>query len=267
MSVSAWEPFWLGPPSRQLYAALHGVPGTPSTGVVLVPPLLHEMPRSRRFIAEVAGALAAMGLPTLRFDFHGTGDSSGSGEDFDFASMHRDLDLAAAALRERTGITRLVLLAWRGSALALRGWLDRGGVADLIVLWEPIVDGGSWLQELVDGDVGERALRPPPRSGVPRLTDPGDGQLMGFAASQRLRGDLAQARLDVGARRGDAPVWAIVRADLAELPTDVARVLHLPAGAPSFNMGAAMDATFFLTPPVRSLVGELGQAMRAEVPA
>jgi hypothetical protein len=159
------------------------------------------------------------------------------------------------------GTRRLVLLAWRGGALVLRGWLERGGSADLAVLWEPIVDGGTWLQELIDGDAGERAVRPPPRSGVPRLTDPSDGQLMGFPAPPRLRADIAQAHLDGGARRGEVPVWVIARKDAAELPMDVARVLALPANAPSFNSGAAMDATFFLTPPVRNVIGELGQAV------
>ncbi|WP_457097800.1 hypothetical protein [Lysobacter sp. P5_B9] len=267
MSIGDWEPFWLGPSSRRLYAALHGVPGSPSTGVVLVPPLLHEMPRSRRFIAEVAREFATIGLPSLRFDFHGTGDSTGSGDELDFASMHRDLDLATTALRERTGAKRLVLLAWRGSALAVRNWLGRGGVADLVVLWEPVVDGGTWLQELVQGDAGERAMRPPPRAGVPRITDPADGQLMGFPASSRLRGDLAQARMDDGRASGTAPMWALVRAQVTALPGNIARVLPLPENTPSFDIGAAMDATFFLTPPVRDLVNQLGQAMRQEIRA
>lgn len=267
MSLDGWEPLWLGPPSHRLYAALHAAAGAPATGVVLVPPLLHELPRSRRFITEVASELASLGLPALRFDFHGTGDSGGTGEDLDFASMHRDLELAAAALRERARIERLVLVAWRGGALALRGWLERGGSADLVLLWEPIVDGSAWVQELVEGDARERALRPPPRAGVPRTTDPSDGQLMGFPVPSRLRADLGRARLDDGMHRDDVPVWAIVRSDLADLPADIARILPLPATAPSFNVGAAMDATFFLTPPVRELVGKLGQAVREEAGA
>jgi hypothetical protein len=147
----------------------------------------------------------------------------------------------------------------------VQAWLERGGAADLVVLWEPIVDGADWLQELLVGDAGERASRPPPRPGVPRLTDASDGQLMGFPASSRLRDDLEQSRLQSDPAHGRAPVWAVVRSEAGTLPLQLAKVLSLPASAPSFNVGAAMDATFFLTPPVRDLVGELGKAMRKAV--
>lgn len=263
MSIGAWEPIWIGPPSRPLYAALHGASGT--IGVLLIPPLLHESPRSRRFMAEVANEFATMGLPCMRFDFHGTGDSSGEGDALDFASMHRDLDVAVEALLAKTGITRLVLVGWRGSALAVQEWFERGGAADLVVLWEPIVDGEAWLQDLIEGDTTERAQRPPPRAGVPRLTDASDGQLMGFPASPQLRADLQQARLNPRIGQTHAPVWAVIRGDASSLPVQLAKVLSLPPNAPDFTLGAAMDATFFLTPPVREFVCALGQALRREV--
>lgn len=266
MSIGDWEPFWLGPASRRLYAALHSASMASDTGVLLVPPLLHELPRSRRFVAEVANELALLGLPCLRFDFYGTGDSGGSGEELDFGSMCHDLDLAAAALREHADVRRLVVLAWRGSALAVQDWLRQGATADLVVLWEPVADGAAWLRELVASDAAERTQRPPPRRGVPRLTDPADGQLMGFPVSQRLRSDLARACIASGVR-DDAPVWLVVRSEAANLPIDIARILHLPANAPVFNGSAAMDATFFLTPPVRDLLIELGQGLRVEVRA
>jgi hypothetical protein len=262
MSIGDWEPFWLGPPSHRLYAAFHPAPGegVPSTAVLLVPPLLHELPRSRRFLAEVAGELAGLGVPCLRFDFFGSGDSDGDGERLDFNSMQHDLELATAALRQRTGARRLALLAWRAGALPLHAWIARGGMADLVVLWEPILDGDAWLQELMVGDADERALRPPPRAGIARLTDPGDGQLMGFPASQRLRLDLAQARMASAA----TSTWAVARTGHADLPSDIARWLPLPAGAPGFAGGAAMEATLFVTPPVRELIGDLGHALRSE---
>ena len=77
-----WDPHWIGDASHRLYAALHAVPGTPTTGIVLVPPLLHELPRTRRFLTEIASELAKTGLPSLRFDFQGTGDSGGGGRNW-----------------------------------------------------------------------------------------------------------------------------------------------------------------------------------------
>ena len=262
MGIDACEPFWLDAESRCLYAALHR-PATAdgSLGVVFVPPLLHEQPRSRRFMTEVASRLAALGLPCLRFDFLGTGDSSGTGAQLDFASMRSDLDLAVAALREQTGVERVVLLVWRGAALAMGGWLAEGRRVETVVLWEPITDGSAWLLELERADASERAERPGYRPGVPSTIDPADGQLMGFPVSPRLRLDLAQARLSGDTLRGVA-VWAIVRPDGPYLPRGITRMLPLPQGAPSFDGGAAMDTTFFLTPPVRHLVDELGQALR-----
>lgn len=261
-----WDPHWIRDASRRLYAALHGVSGKPATGVVLVPPLLHELPRTRRFLTEVASELARTGLPSLRFDFHGTGDSSGGGEDLDFSTIRRDLNLAISTLRELTGVSRVCVCAWRASALALRHWAEQGGAADLLVLWDPIIEGADWLQRLDESDARERATRPPPRPGVPRLMDPDDGQLMGFAASRALRSDLAQVRLD-GMWGARLPIWLVARTSQDAMPEGVAKTLSLPPGAPAFNNDAAMDATFFLTPAVRDLVGQLGSAMQMEVRA
>lgn len=262
MSIGAWEPLWLDPGSRCLYAALH--PGRPEAGlpgVLLAPPLLHEQPRSRRFIAEVASGLAARGLPCLRFDYFGTGDSAGTGDQLDFASMRADLSLAAAALRSRTGVDRVVLLAWRAAALAADSWLGNGGHADLLVLWEPITDGASWLRELEHDDASEREHRPRMRPGLRRTALADDGQLMGFEASPRFRRELARMRLVDGPRSGRVPTWAVVRETAPPMPIEVARLMMLPAGAATFNGRAAMEETFFLSPPLERVVDELGQAM------
>lgn len=265
MSIDDFEPLWLDPQGRCLYAALHrGARARATTGVVLVPPLLHEQPTSRRFLAEVAAGLAAQGLPSLRFDFLGTGDSSGSGEQLDFSSMSIDLGLAVAALAARTGVERVVLLAWRGAALAVGRWLEEGGRADLVVLWEPITDGSTWLEELRRLDASERAERPRARPGVASISDPSDGQLMGFPVSPGLREDLVQARLEGNTLRDLAPLWVVARPGSVDMPMGITRRLALPAGAPGFGGRAAMDKTFFLTPPIRNFVDELGQSLREQ---
>jgi alpha-beta hydrolase superfamily lysophospholipase len=264
MSIGDWEPNWLGPPSRRLYSALHRAPSPASIGVVLVPPLLHEQPRSRRFVTEVASQLAESGLSCLRFDFHGTGDSPGRGDEVDFASMAADLKVATAALRSHTGVEQVALLAWRGAALLAQSWLQQGRQGDRVVLWEPILDGASWLRELQRNDARERASRPRPRPGVPRTNMEEDGQLMGFAASPRLRQDLAEAQLARTDSWQSRSTWAVVHADSPPLPVDVAKLFELPAGAPTFDGGVAMEATMFLTPPLERVVGQLGHALRQQ---
>ena len=269
MAIGTWEPLWLDEPSRCLYAAMH--PAAPGAfpgalpGVLIVPPLLHEQPRSRRFVTEVASGLAAMGMPCLRFDFFGTGDSDGTGDQLDFASMHRDLDLANAVLRARTGVDAVVVLGWRAAALPLRDWLRDRRPANLLVLWEPLADGQRWLADIEREDAIQRRQRPRPRPGVPRLTDPDDGQLMGFAASSRLRRDLAQTRLAADAHAPGIPTWAVLHPQAPSLPIEVARTFLLPPAIPTFTGGTDMEATFFLSPLLERVVNELGRALVDEL--
>ena len=103
-----------------------------------------------------------------------------------------------------------------------------------------------------------------PRPGVPRTGTQDDGQLMGFAASPRLRADLAKARLGQSDPSQSASTWAVVRADSLPLPVEVARLFELPAGAPTFDGGVAMEATMFLTPPLERVVGQLGHALHLQ---
>lgn len=266
MSIGCWQPLWLDAQARCLYAAIHpAVRPSGLPGVLFVPPLLHEQPRSRRFMTEVASGLAALGLPCLRFDFFGTGDSAGRGDQFDIGSMHHDLDIAVAALRSHGEVDRVVLLGWRAAALPLHSWLGDGGHADLLVLWEPIADGARWLAELEKEDATERRQRPRPRPGVPRITDFNDGQLMGFAASAQFRRQLAQVRLHEEPNAKRIPTWVVQRAEARQLPTAVARTFALPPNIPTFSGGTDMEATFFLSPLLERVVDELGHAMVDEM--
>lgn len=260
MSIDAFDAFWIQRGSRSLYAALHRprMDGA-AVGVLCIPPLLHEQPRSRRFIAEAANALAAGGVPALRFDFHGSGDSTGQGDALDFPSMRLDLDSAAAALREATGVARVAAIAWRAGALVLADAVEHGLRIDRAVLWEPILDGAAWRQALEHDDAAERTRRPRPRPGVPRTSDPADGQLMGFAASARLRDELGRA--DARRLASRVPTWTVER-DGADVAPGAERRWALPASAPTFAGGAQMEATLFLAPRLEALVREIGDAMR-----
>ena len=261
-----WEPRWLEDGTRQLYAALHPPHGAPArAGVLIVPPLLHELQRSRRLCAQMAARLAAFGLPCLRFDFYGTGDSGGTGAEADFASMRGDLELAARSLRRDGDVDNVVVLALRGGALPLASWLAAGGDADAVVLWEPIVDGAAWLDELQHEDAAElrSADRYPLRRGEPVERD--ETQLMGFDVSPRFRRDLAAAQVAADAWPAHPALWGVLRAEVS-LPTlPMQRVFRLPADAPEFGGSTRMDDALFVSPSLRPLVDELGQALRESV--
>src|SRR4051794_16899669 len=53
----------------------------PDHGVIICPPVGHEQVHAHRSLRHLADALAGAGFLVMRFDYHGTADSAGSGED------------------------------------------------------------------------------------------------------------------------------------------------------------------------------------------
>lgn len=264
MSIGAWEPHWIGDTINDRYAALHRPESIrASFGVLCVPPLLHEMPRSRRVVAEVASRLAAQGIPCLRFDYLGTGDAEGGGDVVDFSTIQADIQLAELALRSLVQIERVVVIAWRAAALPLAAWLASGARPSRIVLWEPIQNGAQWLAKLEAEDAEERASRRPYALRRTGRTAPADEQLMGFELSRKFREDLATTSLEA-IHWTDSPVWALVRSEPEAAGNGWQRVFNLPPNAPEFGGAATVDATMFLSPGVERVVGELGQALLVE---
>ena len=269
MGVGSWEPMWLGDAERAVYASLHRASGAPTgTGVVFAAPLFHEQPRSRRLLAEVASALASLGLASIRFDYHGTGDSGGDGEALDFASIATDLDLAVAGLRRECNVSRIVVLAWRGAALPLMHWLEAGARPDLAVMWEPILDGAEWMRRLEQADATERAS--PHRYRVQTAEGiPGDSQLMGVPVSRRLREEITRTRVTRGSDPGGPRRWAAVRDAGAGLLPGVDpvfdRVFDLPGELPAFDGGTQMDAGLFVTPQFKQVTDVIAHAIREGV--
>lgn len=252
MSVDAWQPLWIGDAPRQLYAALHAAAAA-RVGVLMAPPLLHEQPRSRRVLVEVASRLAALGLACLRFDYFGTGDSAGDGEQHDIGAMHADLDVAAAALRSGTGVQRIVVLAWRGAALPVASWAARRADLGAFAMWEPVVGGAAWLAQLETADRAQRMER----YGMLQ-DDPCDTHLMGFPTSAAWRSGIAAARVDASAT---LPLWALARAGAA--PAAAQRHFELPADAPRFDDGVGIEDAMFLSRKLFGVVDDFARACAA----
>lgn len=255
-SPSPWRPLWIGPQQRQLYAALHApAESSPRIGLLLAPPLLHELPRSRRVLLDVANRLAALGIACLRFDYYGTGDSDGDGERHDLAEMRRDLEFALVALRGETGASRTAVLAWRGSALPVWDWASARTDLAALALWEPVVDGAAWLAGLEAADRAERLSR------YGSLHDDvGDTNLMGFPVSARWRNGIAGAKLN--GRPSSVPLWLWQRTqDVGAGSPAAQRVFELPAEAPRFDGGVGVESVAFLSRALQARVDEFGRAL------
>ena len=100
---------------------------------------------------RLADLLAAQGLPTLRFDYPGTGDSCDPDFDRDgghWAAWLRSIDQAADWLRATTGARRVVLCGFRiGATLAALAAARRSDVAGLVLI-DPVVEGRGYVRQL-----------------------------------------------------------------------------------------------------------------------
>jgi pimeloyl-ACP methyl ester carboxylesterase len=107
-------------------------------GVVLCRPFGYEAICAYRTYTMLAEGLAQDGFDVMRFDYEGTGDSSGSDTDPDRVQAWLDSIAAAVAeLRRVSGVSRITLAGVRlGGTLAMRAAAAIGGV-DNLVLWAP----------------------------------------------------------------------------------------------------------------------------------
>jgi pimeloyl-ACP methyl ester carboxylesterase len=114
---------------------------------VVCPAAGPEYVRCHRPLRVLAAMLARHGYPVLRFDYFGTGDSYGDGEEATLARWQDDVADAVRFMRGRYRATRLTLLGVRiGASLAARHATRRGGI-DRLVLWDPVVHGRHFVEE------------------------------------------------------------------------------------------------------------------------
>ena len=156
------NPFYFGTGKRRLFGLY--TPARPGPGrakaAVLCPPWGQEYIRAHRSMRQLATMLSDRGSHVLRFDYFGTGDSSGEMTDADIPGWHDDIEMAIDELRDTTDAPRVGLVGLRlGATLAAGVAARRRDVTDALVLWDPIVSGDEYLRELLhaSGPVKPRA--------------------------------------------------------------------------------------------------------------
>lgn len=209
----AIEPLFFGAAGRELFGAYEPPRGRAlDAGVVVCNAGPHDYGFGHFAVRRLASAIAGAGYHVLRFDWSGLGDSAGDLEDVTAERWIEDVRLAAAELRELSGVRRLSGVGFRlGALLAARA----SGAVPLrqLVLWDPPVSGAEHLRYLDEAQREQRASTP----WVSFAEDELDGFVFTPALRESLRGlDLRRLgpsradRISIVAH-GDAAGYAAVQ--------------------------------------------------------
>lgn len=139
-------------PGAHLYAVVHEIP-QPTASVLLAGSFASE--RHNTYIPWVRWArfLAARGIEVLRFDYRGTGESTGAFEEMKFEHWSEDIRLLSGWLAARTPKAPLILHGLSmGAVLAGRAFDE--GIGDGLLMWSPPLSANQALRATLSRWVG-----------------------------------------------------------------------------------------------------------------
>jgi alpha/beta superfamily hydrolase len=141
-------PTWILRDGTALFAWIHQpASGVARGAVVLCPPLGREHFCSYVTLREMADRFAERDVLTVRFDYAGTGDSSGDWHSCDqLDEWQESIRVMVDAVREQ-GIEDVALVGLRiGATLAAKA-TERVRQLRSLVLWDPVASGSRYIRE------------------------------------------------------------------------------------------------------------------------
>jgi len=186
-------PLYFGPSDEPLFGCYHEPPAghRRKCAVLICPPIGHEYVNCHRALRQLSARLAEAGFPVLRFDYYGCGDSAGISEEGRVSRWLEDISTAIFDLRQRTGLAQTCIVGLRlGGALSTMIGSQRDDVESM-VLWSPVVNGKSYLENLFSLQKEMLRFRPKPK----RKHAQDHIDVLGFPLSRFLRGELEKIDL------------------------------------------------------------------------
>lgn len=219
------EPFYFGPEARPLLGLLHRPLAPPSHGLGLVVcnPFGYESICAHRSLRHLAVAAANASIPTLRFDYDGSGNSAGA--DWDparLAAWVASVQHAIDALRQSAGASQVALVGLRlGAAVATLAALGRDDVAGIGAI-APVTSGRAYVRELRALQLALHLAAPPPDA---RQRADGEVQeAIGFVLTAETRAALTAVDVLALPRR---PASAMLVLDREDFPPSTKWLAHL----------------------------------------
>jgi pimeloyl-ACP methyl ester carboxylesterase len=207
------EGFFFGESGRQLYGVFHGADPAAyqSRSVLLLYPVGQEYMRIHRAYRRLADSLSDLGFDVLRFDYPGTGDSSGDFSEASLASWKTGAIQAYDELQTMAPSAQVDVVALRVGTIVARALVRERRVARL-VLWEPRFEDAAYLRDFTDAIAAKGPTRPN------FVADDGSLHYNGFRFASELQAELSHGSLaDLEPRRVRS-ILALSTHDLAEDP-------------------------------------------------
>lgn len=158
-------------------------------GIVVCQPLGHEYYRCYRSLQVLCTELADGGYHVLRFDFANTGNSAETGT-LEFDTWVSNI---AHAVRELAGIAGTETMSVIGCRLGAAASLQLGNSVQPLkhlVLWDPVLDGASFLQSLDTLHQQVCEAHPGGRAGAPALVSASINERVGLQLTTALRNTI-----------------------------------------------------------------------------
>jgi uncharacterized protein len=187
-------PFYFGPYDKPLFGCYHEPrpAGNGNCTIVICQPVGHEYINCHRALRRLAARLCEVGFPVLRFDYYSCGDSSGDAEEGRISQWLEDISTAIFEARHRAGIAPICVVGLRlGAALAMIAGAQRNDI-DSMVLWDPVVNGKSYLDGLLSLQKEMLRFRPKPKGGQKSQAYM---DVLGFPLSHLLYNELEKLNL------------------------------------------------------------------------
>lgn len=199
------QPLYFGSGEYRMFGWLHGVSGEApaSLGLVICKPFGFEAMSAHLSVRAFAEAAAAVGVPALRFDYGGTGDSEDLPSAADqFEAWTQDVIAAMQELQRRTGVERICLMGIRLGALLAAIAASRSPQVSTLIAVAPVLSGRRYLRELRTFELAsaqtQSALGAPTvqiQSREAELAGPGHMEVNGFFLNAKTMTSLQQIEM------------------------------------------------------------------------
>jgi exosortase A-associated hydrolase 2 len=155
------QPVFFNNGNYQLFGIVHHAETTPAKqGVLFCHPFAEEKLWTHRVFVEFARYLAARGYTVLRFDYFGNGDSEGEFEQATVSTALSDISCAFNYLSNIETIDKISLVGLRFGAAMAAKFLEvyKPDNVNKLVLWEPVVDGEQYVQEILRANLATQMI-------------------------------------------------------------------------------------------------------------